>query len=66
MNTNKTEFMSFKQEATLRGRPLKLHDKFTYLGSNISSSEIDVNILLAKDWTAIDRLLIISKSDQFD
>ena len=44
----------------LSGLPLKLLDKFTYLGSNISSS--DVNIHLVKDWTTRDSLSIIWKS----
>ena len=65
VNTNKTEYMCFKWEAisTLSGWPLKLVDKFTYLSSNISSTESDINICLAKVWTTIDRLSIIWKSD---
>ena len=42
---------------------LKLVDKFVYLGSSISSTESDINMRLAKTWTAIDRLSIIWKSD---
>ena len=44
--------MYFKQGAatsTLSGRPLKLVDKFTYLGCNIPSTE-NVNTCLAKVW----------------
>ena len=51
MNTNKTEYMCFKQKgtiSTLHGRPQKLVDKFTYLSSNISSTESDVNLHQAK------------------
>ena len=33
-------------------------DQLTYLGSNISSTESDINIYLAKVWNAIDRLSI--------
>ena len=69
MNIDKTDYMCFKQEgaiSTLNGRPLKLVDKFTYLGSNISSTESDVNINLAKTWTAINRISIIWKSDLSD
>ena len=47
LNVDKTEFMCFKQDraiSTLNGKPLKLIDLFTYLGSNISSTESDVNI----------------------
>ena len=49
--------------STLRGRSLKLVGKLTYLGSNVSSTENNVNIHLAKAWTAINRLSIIWKSD---
>ena len=52
--------------STLSGSLLKLVDKFTYFGSNISSTESDVNICLAKALTAIGRLLIIWKSDLYD
>ena len=57
--------MCFKQEVifTLSGKLLKLVDKFTYLDSNILLTENNINMCLAKAWTAIDRLLIISKSD---
>ena len=64
MNSNKTEFMCFKQEgaiSTLSDKSLKLIDKFVYLSSSISSTESDVNIFLAKLWTAINRLSIIWK-----
>ena len=56
----------FKREGTIStqsGEPLKLVDKFMYLGSSVSSTESDANIRLAKVWTAIDRLLIKRKSD---
>ena len=57
--------MCFKQGAisTLCGKPLKLVDQFTYLSSNISSPERDVNICITKVWNALDRLLLIWKSD---
>ena len=45
---------------------LKLVDKFTYLGSSVSSTETDIDMRLAKAWTAIDRLLVIWKSDLTD
>ena len=38
------------------GKPLKLVDQFTYLSSNISSTESDVIICLMKLWNANDRL----------
>ena len=65
VTTNKMEFICFKQEgaiSTLSDYPLKLIDQFTYLGSNISSTESDVNKHLVKVWTIIDRLTIIWKS----
>ena len=42
---------------------LKLVDKFTYLGSSVSSTEKDIDTRLTKARTANDRLSIIWKSD---
>ena len=50
--------------STLNGSSLKLVDKFTYLGSSVSSTDTDINTQLAK--TAIDRLSVIWKSDLTD
>ena len=44
---------------SLNGKPLQLVHQFIYLGSNISSTESDVNIYIGKAWPAIDRLKII-------
>ena len=69
VNAHKTEFMCFNQKgdiSTLDGTSLKLVDKFTYLGSSVSSTEKDIDTQLTKAWTAIDRLLIIWKSDLTD
>ena len=52
--------------ATLDGASLKLVDKFTYLGSSVSSTEKDIDTRLMKAWTAIDRRSIIWKSDLTD
>ena len=52
--------------STLNGNSLKLVDEFTYLGSSVSSIEIDIDTRLAKVWTAIDRLSVIWKSDLTD
>ena len=49
--------------STLGGTTLKLVDKFTYLGSSVSSTEKDIDTCLTKAWTAIDRLSIIWRSD---
>ena len=48
--------------STLDGTPLKLVDKFTYLGS----SEKDIDTRLTKAWTFINGLSIIWKSDLTD
>ena len=69
VNTHKWEYMCYNQTgdiSTLDGTPLKLVDKFTYLGSSISSTEKDIDTRLTKVWTAIDRLSIPWKSDRTD
>ena len=69
VNADKTEYMCFNQRdniSTLNSSSLKLVDKLTYLGSSVSSTEKDVNTQLTKAWTAIDRLLVIWKSDVAD
>ena len=69
VNADKMEYTHFNQRGnifTLNGSSLKLIDKFTYLGSNVSSTETDINIWLAKAWTAINRLSVIWKSDLTD
>ena len=52
--------------STLNGSSQKLVDKFTYQRSSISSTETDINMWLAKAWTAIDWLSVIWKSDLTD
>ena len=52
--------------STLEGTSLKLVDKFTYLGSSVSSTEKDIDTRLTKAWTAIDKLSIIWKSNLTD
>ena len=62
VNAHKTEYMCYNQTgdiSTLDGTSLKLVDKFTYLGSSVSSTEKDIDTRLTKAWTVIDRLLII-------
>ena len=69
VNAHKTEYMCFNQTgniSTLEGTSLKLVDKFTYLGSSVSSTEKDIDTRLTKAWTAIDSLSIIWKSDLTD
>ena len=48
VNAHKTEYIS-----TLDGSSLKLVDKFTYLGSSVSSTEKDINTRLTKAWKTI-------------
>ena len=52
--------------STLDGSSLKLVDKFTYLGSSISSTEKDIDTRLTNPRTAIDKLSIIWKLDLTD
>ena len=69
VNAHKTEYMCFNQTggiSTQDGSSLKLVDKFTYLGSSVSSTEKDINMWLTKAWTVIDKLSIIWKSDLTD
>ena len=69
VNTDKTEYVYFNQRgdiSTLKSVPLKLVDKFAYIGSSVSLTETDINTRLAKAWTAIDRLSVICKSDLTD
>ena len=65
VNAHKTEYICYNQTgdiSTLDGTPLKLVDKFTYLGS----TEKDIDTRLTKEWTAINRLSIKWKSDLTD
>ena len=66
VNAHKTEYMCFNQAGDIRGTSLKLVDKFTYLGSSVSSTEKDIDTRLTKAWTAIDKLSIIWKSNLTD
>ena len=65
VNARKTEYMCFNQTddtTTLNGSPLKLVDKFTYLGSSVSSTKKDIIYATSKECTAINRLSVIWKS----
>ena len=51
VNAHKTEYMCFNQRgniSTVNGSSLKLVDKFTYLGSTVSSTKTVINMRLAK------------------
>ena len=61
VNAHKTEYMCFNQTddiSTLGGSSLKLVDKFTYLGSSVSSTKKDIDMRLTKAWTAINKLSV--------
>ena len=61
---NRIEHIRFKQKgtiSTLSDKTLKLVDQFTYLSSNISSTERQAEV-----WTAIDRLSKIKNYDLFN
>ena len=69
VNAHKTEYMCFNQTgdiSTPNGSSLKLVDKFSYLGSSVSSTETDINTRLLKAWTVIDMLSVIWKSNLTD
>ena len=69
VNAHKTEYMCYNQTgdiSTQDGTPLKLVDKFTYLGSSVSLTEKDIDTRLTKAWAAINRLSIVWKSDLTD
>ena len=65
---HKTEYMCYNQTSdisTLDRTPLKLVDKFTYLGSSVLSKK-DIDTRLTKAWTAIEKLSVLWKSDLTD
>ena len=61
MSTHTRRFNQRYDISTQDGSSLKLVDKFTYLGSSVSSTETDIYTRLVKAWTATDRLSIIWK-----
>ena len=63
------EYICFNQTGDIslpNGGSLKLKDKVTYLVRNVSSTENNVSVRLAKAWTAIDRLSILRNSNIYD
>ena len=69
VNAHKTEHTCFNQTgdiSTLEGTSLKLVDKFTFLGSSVSSTKKDIDTQLTKTWTAIDKLSVVWRSDLTD
>ena len=69
VNAHKTQYMCYNQTGDISTQDrtsLKLVDKFTYLGSSVSSTEKDSDTRPTNAWTAIDKLSIIWKSDLTD
>ena len=69
VNAHKMEYICLNQTgdiSTLNSSSLKLVDKFTSLGSSVSSTKTDISMRLAKAWTASDSLSVIWKSDLTD
>ena len=68
VNSDKIVFMFYQDGpiSSLKSNPLKLVNQFILLGSNISSTESDVNIHVEKVCTSIDRLSTKWKSDPSD
>ena len=65
VNAKKTEFMTINttgEVKSLNQMPLKNVNEFSYLGSNIASTEKDVVTRITKAWTALDILRMIWKS----
>ena len=63
------EYMCFNQTGDISTQDcssLKLVDKFTNLGSSVSSTKKDIDTRLTKACTAIDKLSVIWKSDLTD
>ena len=66
VNAKKTEYMTFNVNSDIRSLNqtlLKLVEEFIYLGSNIASSEKDVEVRIAKAWAALDKLATIWNSN---
>ena len=62
VNAHKTEYILLYQIgdiSTQGSSSLKLVDKFTFLGSSMSSTEKDIYTRLAKAWTATELLLCL-------
>ena len=67
VNAKKTEFMAFNQLHTgsiksMLNNNIHAVQEFTYLGSNIASTKHDMEIRLAKAWSALNKLDKIWKS----
>ena len=58
--------MCYNQEGSIQsldGKDIKMVEDFTYLGSNIQSTDKDIQIRKAKAWAALNKLDKIWKSE---
>ena len=65
VNASKTQYICYNQQGELKsidGKDIKEVKEFNYLGSNITSTERDVQIRLGKAWAALNSLDKIWKS----
>ena len=66
VNAKKTEFISYNEQGAIQSKndiPLLKVDDFTYLGSNIASTEKDIQIRIGKAWGALTQMNTIWKSN---
>jgi len=59
MNAGKTEYIGYNQQGVISSKnneAIKSANEFVYLGSNIQSTERDIEIPKAKAWAALDSL----------
>ena len=60
VKSDKTKFMWLNQDgaiSSLNGKPFKSVNQFIHIGSNILSTETDVNLSICKALAAIDKLM---------
>jgi exonuclease III len=65
INAGKTEYISYNQQGVIlskNNKTIKSVNEFVYLGSNIQSTERDIEIRKAKAWAALDSLSTVWKS----
>ena len=65
VNASKTEYICYRQDGhivTMDDSQLKKVENFNYLGSNVGSTEKDIQIRIAKAWKALNGMTIVWKS----
>ena len=66
VNADKTEFMCYNTTGTMTSlikHNIKEVEDFTYLGSNVASTEKDIDIRIGKAWGALNKLKQVWKSN---